>query len=67
MEKLLNFAGNVAAVVGIAFCLFAGIVRLAGTWQIIGFELGTLFLVGIAFMAVGILVKLQHLSRLLRK
>jgi hypothetical protein len=67
MEKLLNFAGNVAAVVGIAFCLFAGVVRLVGTYGIVGFELKTLFTVGIGFMAVGILAKLQHISRLLRK
>ncbi len=67
MEKLQNFAGNVAAVLGIALCLFAGVVRLAGTYEIIDFELRTLFTVGIAFMAIGILAKLYHISRLLQK
>jgi len=67
MEKLLALAGNVAAVAGVALCFFAGVVRLAGLYNIVSFELMTLFIVGIAFMAIGILAKLHHISGLLQK
>jgi len=67
MEKLLAFAGSVAAVAGIALCLFVGVLRLAGMNKIVSFELMTFFIVGIAFMAIGILAKLHHIIGLLQK
>lgn len=67
MTKLLNIAGNVAGIIGMALCLFAGVARLAGMYDIVGFELITLFIVGIAAMAIGILAKTHALSQLLQK
>ncbi|MGA7981756.1 MAG: hypothetical protein WCA32_16220 [Chromatiaceae bacterium] len=62
MERLLVLAGNLTAIGGVAACLLAGIVRLTGVYQVAGFELRTLFVVGIGLMAMGILAKLHTIS-----
>jgi type IV secretory pathway VirB2 component (pilin) len=67
MERLLVLVGNLTAVVGVAACLFAGVVRLTGVYQVAGFELRTLFVVGIGLMAMGILAKLHTISVSLRR
>jgi len=62
MERLLTWAGNLAAAAGVLACLVAGVVRLGGAYRIPGFELKTLFMVGIGLMVMGILAKLQGMS-----
>jgi hypothetical protein len=62
MERLLAWVGNLAAAAGVLVCLITGVVRLGGAYRIVGFELETLFMVGIGLMVMGILAKLQGSS-----
>ena len=65
MKKLLEIAGNIAALLGIVACLVAGIARLTGHHYFLGYEAVTLFIGGIALMVMACLAKLQGLlSRL---
>jgi hypothetical protein len=59
MERLLTWIGNLVAAAGVLACLVAGVVRLAGAYRLVGFELKTLFMVGTGLMVMGILAKLQ--------
>jgi hypothetical protein len=62
MNKLIEIAGNVVAVLGVLVCLVAGISRLRQNWDVAGFETMVLFNVGIGLMVVGCLAKLQVLG-----
>lgn len=62
MNKLLDLAGNIAAALGILICLVAGINRLTGSYYILGHEVITLFIGGIALMVMACLAKLYRLS-----
>ena len=62
MNKYIEFAGNIAAVIGILVCLAAGLVRLSGNYIVFGFETQTLFLGSIAIMVFACLVKVHLLS-----
>jgi hypothetical protein len=59
--KLLNSIGTAVGAVGVALCVVSGAVRLGGVFHIAGFELRTLFLVGIGLMVMGCLAKLHVL------
>ena len=63
MGQVLQWVGNLAGIAGIVFCLFAGMVRLAGQFQFLGYEVRTLFLGGIALMVMACLIKLYQLER----
>jgi hypothetical protein len=62
MNKLIEIAGNVVAVLGVLVCLVAGISRLRQNWDVAGFETMVLFNVGIGLMVAGCLAKLQVLG-----
>ena len=62
MNKLLDFAGNIAAALGILICLVAGVTRLTGSYYVLGYEAITLFIGGIALMVMACLTKLHRLS-----
>jgi hypothetical protein len=60
--KLMEIFGNVAAVFGILVCCVAGVSRLLGNWQTLGFSTMTLFTLGVGLMVVACLAKLQVLN-----
>ncbi len=62
MNKLLDLAGNIAAALGILICLVAGVTRLTGSYYVLGHEVITLFIGGIALMVMACLAKLHRLS-----
>ena len=62
MNKLLHFAGNSAAALGILICLVAGVTRLTGSYYVLGYEAITLFIGGIALMVMACLAKLHRLN-----
>jgi type IV secretory pathway VirB2 component (pilin) len=62
MNKYIELIGNFAAIIGILFCLAAGLIRVSGNYFIFGFETQTLFLASIAIMVFACLVKLHVLS-----
>ena len=62
MKSFLNLAGQIASIMGLLLCLVAGVARLAGAYQVFGFEAMTLFTAGIALMVAACLAKLEVLS-----
>ena len=62
MIKLIEIAGNVAAVLGILVCLVAAVARLGENWHVWGFQALVLFNVGVGLMVVGCLAKLHVLT-----
>ena len=62
MEKGLDLLGNIIGVAGVLVTLVAGISRLLGSYHLLGFELVTLFIGGIALMVMACLIKLQQLT-----
>jgi type IV secretory pathway VirB2 component (pilin) len=62
MVKLIDYAGNAAALLGILVCVVSGVSRLMGNWHTMGYSSMTLFTVGIALMVLACLAKLHVLS-----
>lgn len=62
MNRLIEIAGNLVALVGILVCLVAGASRVLGSWYVGGVELQPLFMVGVALMVMGCLAKLHLLA-----
>lgn len=62
METLLRWMGRVAGVAGVLICAGAILARLAGSYVVAGFQVGTLLLAGIAAMAAGCLSYLALLA-----
>jgi hypothetical protein len=62
MKKLIEIVGNVSAVLGVLVCLGAGLLRLVGSWYVVGFQIMVLFTVGIGLMVLGCLAKLHLLT-----
>jgi len=62
MNKIIQFVGNSAAILGIAICLITGLMRLSGQLTVFGFEAITLFIGGIALMVMACLAKLHTLQ-----
>lgn len=52
MPTLLRLVARFSAIVGILFCLAPGFLRLVGQFWWASFQLGTLFMAGIAALAV---------------
>lgn len=63
MNRLLDLAGNVAAMLGILVCVLAGVARLTGSYYVFGYEAVTLFIAGMALMVMACLAKLHNLTR----
>ena len=62
MKRLWEIAGNVLAVSGAVVCVAAVIARIAGHYHVMGSEISTIFLGGIAVMVMGALSKIHALS-----
>ena len=60
---MVNTLGNVAAGFGLLVCLLAGLWRIMGNYYMMGFQIITLFSVGISFVVVAILFKVETLIR----
>ena len=63
MKQLFGTLGNVAAIFGILLCLVAGIWRVLGNYYMMGFQIVTLFSVGVSFLVVAILFKVEAILR----
>ena len=55
MEALLVWVGRLGGIAGVLLIAVAVFVRLRGTYNFAGFQIGTLLLAGIAAMVVGCL------------
>jgi hypothetical protein len=55
VAKLLLWIGRVGGIVGVIVCAVAVLARLRGVYNLVGFQVGTLLLVGIAAMLAGCL------------
>ena len=62
MIKMIRTIGDIAAVLGVAVCLVAGLARLAHTFSMGGVSTLTLFVLGIALMVFACLAKLHALN-----
>lgn len=62
MKNIWETSGNVLAVSGAAVCLAAVVGRFAGHYHVMGSEISTIFLGGIAVMVMGALLKIHALS-----
>ena len=63
MGKVLEVLGNVVALVGVLVCLVSGLSRVIGNSFVGDFEAMTLFGVGVGFMVLACLIKLELLSK----
>ena len=52
MEGLLLLAGRITGIVGLLLCVWAGVVRMTGSYFAAGFQIGTLLLAGMAMMVL---------------
>lgn len=66
MKRIVEMAGDLIGIVGILLCLGSGIGRLAGSFLWIGYEMGTIFLMGVGLMVVGCLAQLYVIRKELR-
>jgi hypothetical protein len=62
MDSLLRWAGRLAGLAGVLICVAAIASRLAGTYFVGGFQVGTLLLAGLAAMVAGCLCYLALLA-----
>lgn len=63
MKDMLNVLGNAAAVFGLVICIVAGVWRVTGNYYLMGFQAVTIFSVGLSFLIVAILFKVETLLR----
>ena len=62
MNKAFDIIGNILAVIGVLLCLLSGIVRLSGSYYLLGFETMTIFAGGTGVMVMASLAKLQQMK-----
>lgn len=62
MRKTLELAGNVAGLLGVMLSVGAGVGRIAGFFNLAGFEPMSLYLGGMGFMLGACLAKLHLLA-----
>jgi hypothetical protein len=67
MQKILKSVADVAGIIGVLLCIFAGMARILGTFHIGGYESLTLFNIGMGGMIFSILLKVDILSREIRR
>jgi hypothetical protein len=60
-NKIMNSLGTAIGSAGAALCLVSGGVRVVGIYDVAGYELRTLFLVGTGLMVMACLAKLHVL------
>ncbi|MCP4341868.1 MAG: hypothetical protein GY799_24040 [Desulfobulbaceae bacterium] len=63
MAALFAITGTISGIVGILLCTIAGIVRLTGSFFLLGYQANTLLMVGVAFLAMACFIKLEQLAR----
>ena len=63
MTNFLKTTANVAAIVGVLICILSGLYRLLGNFYITGFELLTLYYIGLGMMVFSGLLKLEVILR----
>jgi hypothetical protein len=63
MDKLIDLAGHAASYVGVLICLGSGVARIFGYYNVFGYSLQSIFVVGMAAMIFACLAKLHLLSR----
>lgn len=61
MNRLLNTAGTLLALLGLLVCAAAVLTRLSGSYYLAGIELTPLLTAGIALLLMAALAKLQLL------
>jgi len=61
INRLIRWAGDIAALLGMAACAASGAFRLTGAYIVAGLELGTLFILGVGLMVFACLTKLHLL------
>jgi hypothetical protein len=62
MEKLLLWVGRLAGLAGLLVVLAAVLARGSGSYIVVGVQVGTLLLVGIATMVIACLAYLAYLA-----
>lgn len=62
MKQLFNWGSHLAAIAGLLGCLFAGIASLGGGDQLFGYDVKTIFLVGIGGLVFACLLRLYYMS-----
>jgi hypothetical protein len=67
MLKILKSVADLAGIAGVLLCVFAGLARIMGSFHVGGYESMTLFFIGTGGMVFGILLKLDILSREIRR
>lgn len=66
LQKILAMGAYIFGLIGILLCLIAGLSRLAGHYYLAGFESLTLLNGGMAFMVLGILLKVELIHQKLQ-
>jgi hypothetical protein len=64
MQSFLSVIGSLSGLAGAAICVTAGGMRVTGAFEIGGFELGTLFHVGVGLLVAACWLKLESVERL---
>ncbi len=59
MTNFIKTTANFAAIVGVLICILSGLLRLLGNFYIAGFELLTLYYIGLGMMIFSGLLKLE--------
>ena len=62
MKGMFNWVSHLAALVGTLGCLIAGVVSVIGQQTISGYDVKTVFLVGMAGMVLACLLRLYYMS-----
>jgi len=65
--RMLSNIATVAGIAGVVICLLAGVIRLMGGYYFVGFEILTLFNIGVAAMVFGCLLKLEYVVHSLKR
>ncbi len=62
MKTMFNWVSHIAALAGILDCFIAGTASVMGQQTISGYDVKTVFLVGIAGMVLACLLRLYYMS-----
>jgi hypothetical protein len=63
MDWLLVWIGRVAGLIGLVVAAVALVARLTGAFWVVGFQVGTIFMAGIAGLTLGCFCMLVVLTR----
>lgn len=59
MKQIVSVFGSLVGWAGVILCLVVGLMKLGGSYYVLGYEAMTLFSVGIGLIAAGCLAKLE--------